>query len=128
MAERKDFGELCYIYGNRNLREELGWAACNTQSGYLSIRNAEYYRWLAYASYYEILGLCATVERLSRWTPVAERLPDFGTWCLCKCKASIYEVLKWTADGWKHDPNHIYMSGFVTHWMPLPAPPAEDKP
>ena len=62
-----------------------------------------------------------------RWISVTERFPDFGVRALCKCRANIYEVLTWTADGWEHDPQHIYMSGFVTHWMPLPEPPAAEE-
>lgn len=61
-----------------------------------------------------------------RWIPVTERLPEFGVRVLCKCRANIYEVLTWTAQGWEHDPQHIYMSGFATHWIPLPEPPKEE--
>lgn len=63
---------------------------------------------------------------LPKWIPVTERFPNFGVKALCKCRANIYEVLKWTAEGWEHDPQHIYMSGFVTHWMPLPSAPTEE--
>jgi hypothetical protein len=59
------------------------------------------------------------------WIPVTERFPEFGVKALCKCRANIYDVLTWTAEGWKHDPQHIYMSGFATHWMPLPKRPVE---
>lgn len=62
-------------------------------------------------------------QDIPHWIPVTERLPKFGVMALCKCRANIYEVLTWTAEGWEHDPQHIYMSGFVTHWMPLPEPP-----
>ena len=61
-----------------------------------------------------------------KWIPVTERFPEFGAEVLCKCRANIYEVLTWTAEGWEYDPRHIYMSGFVTHWMPLPETPKEE--
>lgn len=66
-------------------------------------------------------------EKVPKWIPVTERFPKFGVRALCKCRANIYEVLTWTAEGWEYDPQHIYMSGFVTHWMPLPEPPKEEK-
>ena len=64
------------------------------------------------------------------WISVKDRLPRLRQWVLCKCRAGIYEVLRYeeTCDGehWYHDNLHNYMSGFVTHWMPLPEPPTED--
>lgn len=57
-----------------------------------------------------------------RWIPVSERLPG-REWVLCKCRAKIHEVLSLRDGYWYHDPQHQYMSGFVTHWMPLPKPP-----
>lgn len=59
------------------------------------------------------------------WTPVSERLPG-REWVLCKCRAKIYEVLSLRDGYWYHDPQHQYMSGFVTHWMPLPPAPKEE--
>lgn len=56
------------------------------------------------------------------WIPVTERLPG-REWVLCKCRAKIHEVLSLRDGYWYHDPQHQYMSGFVTHWMPLPTPP-----
>ena len=57
------------------------------------------------------------------WISVKERLPEKRVRVLCKCRAGIYEVLRWTGNSWHHDYRHNYMSGFVTHWMPLPEPP-----
>lgn len=63
------------------------------------------------------------------WTSVKDRLPRLRQWVLCKCRAGIYEVLRYeeTCDGerWHHDNRHNYMIGFVTHWMPLPEPAKE---
>jgi hypothetical protein len=62
------------------------------------------------------------IEKLSkpRWIPVTERLPG-REWVLCKCRVNIHEVLSLRDGYWYHDPQHQYMSGFVTHWMPLPS-------
>lgn len=57
------------------------------------------------------------------WIPVTDRLPEEHEWVLCKCRAKIYEVLSLRDGYWYHDPQHQYMSGFVTHWMPLPGTP-----
>lgn len=56
------------------------------------------------------------------WIPVSERLPKVGEKVLCQCQANIFEVLKLMVDGWYHDENHCYMSGFVIAWQPLPKP------
>ena len=65
-----------------------------------------------------------------KWIPVTERLPDGGERVLCYCRANIYEVMKMRTDGdWVHNDkvyDSAYMSGFVTHWMPLPEPPKEE--
>lgn len=63
------------------------------------------------------------------WIPVTERLPEVKQEVLCACQAGIFEVLKYVngINGpWYKDSRHVYMSGFVTHWMPLPEPPKED--
>ena len=71
------------------------------------------------------------IEELSKpkWIPVTERLPEAGERVLCYCRANIYEVMKMRTDGdWVHNDqvyDSAYMSGFVTHWMPLPEPPKE---
>lgn len=67
----------------------------------------------------------ADVVERPRWIPVTERLPG-REWVLCKCRAKIHEVLSLRDGYWYHDPQHQYMSGFVTHWMPLPEPPMEE--
>ncbi len=66
-----------------------------------------------------------------RWIPVTERLPDIGGRVLCMCRANIYEVMKRRTDNkWVQATNTVsvvYMSGFVTHWMPLPQPPKAEE-
>ena len=65
----------------------------------------------------------ALIKSLPRWIPVTERLPEKNVMVLCACRAGIYCVMKWDGVDWYENPTHVYMSGFVTHWMPLPAPP-----
>lgn len=64
------------------------------------------------------------VPEHGKWIPVTEQLPG-REWVLCKCRAKIHEVLSLRDGYWYHDPQHKYMSGFVTHWMPLPEKPKE---
>ena len=73
-------------------------------------------------------ALCETIERLKkpRWIPVTERLPQEREWVLCQCRAKIRMVLRLQNGYWHQDSQHEFMSGFVTHWMPLPAPPKEE--
>lgn len=69
-------------------------------------------------------GLMA-IEALqnSQWIPTSKRLPEVGEWVLCQCRANIFEVLKLDNNrSWVKDAHHIYMSGFVLAWMPLPEP------
>jgi hypothetical protein len=67
------------------------------------------------------------IEFKPKWIPVTEKLPNAGERVLCYCRANIYEVMKMRTNGdWVHDINHVYMRGFVTHWMPLPEPPEEE--
>ena len=76
----------------------------------------------------ELLDKAAdAIEELSkpRWIPVTERLPEKRKWVLCTCRSNIVDVLRYENAEWYHDPTHIYMFEFVTHWMPLPTPPKE---
>lgn len=78
-----------------------------------------------------IAGMKREIERMvvagkPRWIPVTERLPEKRKWVLCKCQANIVEVLRFENAEWYHDPAHVYMFEFVTHWMPLPEPPKEE--
>lgn len=65
-------------------------------------------------------------ESIPRWIPVKDRLPEKRKWVLCFCQANIIDVLRYENAEWHHDPTHVYMFEFVTHWMPLPEPPKEE--
>lgn len=57
-----------------------------------------------------------------KWISVEERLPEPGKWVLAYCGsyANWFVLNKWCGTEWLH-----VMP--VTHWMPLPEPPKEDK-
>ena len=78
------------------------------------------------ARFIDAIPAADVVER-PRWIPVTERLPEERKYVLCKCRADIIDVLRFENAEWYHDPTHVYMYGFVTHWMPLPEPPREEK-
>lgn len=71
----------------------------------------------------EALDLAIKALEHLRWIPCSERLPESGQKVLCACRAGIYDVftyLKNERGPWYKDDRHVYMMGFVTHWMPLP--------
>ena len=77
-----------------------------------------------------VIPVADAIEKLSKpkWIPVTERLPEDGKYVLCFCRANIICVLRRDKDGdWYENPAHVYMSSFVTHWMPLPEPPKEER-
>lgn len=66
------------------------------------------------------------ISNKPRWIPVTERLPDVGKDVLCFCRANISLVLGRDGNLWREGADRYYMSGFVTHWMPLPEPPESE--
>lgn len=65
------------------------------------------------------------------WIPVSERLPEVGGryWCYVEEQNSLGKShyqwnCSWNGEIW----GGAMMYGRVTHWMPLPAAPQEDKP
>lgn len=57
-----------------------------------------------------------------KWISVKEKHPDAGEWVLTYCGgyANWFDLNKWCGDCWlKTMP--------ITHWMPLPEPPKEEK-
>ena len=62
----------------------------------------------------------------ARWIPVGERLPPGGVRVLIWCGPGTFvdfATLDWKY-GWHYDD---YGSPEPTHWMPIPAPPADAK-
>lgn len=59
------------------------------------------------------------------WVPVSERLPEHF-----KDVLVMYESGRIDFDRIDHDEDWLFndLYGSVTHWMPLPQPPKEDKP
>lgn len=71
------------------------------------------------------LAICAAQEesRQPHWIPVAEKLPETNDFTLILTRNGHAGVC-YFVNGWWGG----YSEDHVTHWMPLPAPPAEDKP
>ena len=109
----------------KNLRNEANEAPALSSIGYFLMRQA--------ADAIEELGVVvrtqkSVLDKFPRWIPVSERLPENGEYVLCFCRANIVCVLRRDKDGdWYENPTHVYMSGFVTHWMPLPEPPKKEE-
>ena len=63
------------------------------------------------------------LERM-RWIPCSERLPEHSARCLCYCNGEV-RVLKY----WRTQQEFQYggRERNVTHWMPLPEPPEEER-
>ena len=61
-----------------------------------------------------------TDRNVGKWIPVTERLPERNTWVLAYCKYKDH-VVDYV------DINGLWSYGNVTHWMPLPEPPKEEK-
>ena len=104
----------------------LGTGLCDDKAG----KAADAIENLCRESVVLSLKRVAEQNNRSRWISVKERLPDVGEEVLCACRAGIVEVLKYfngINGPWYKDSRHVYMSGFVTHWMPLPAPPKEEQ-
>lgn len=72
-------------------------------------------------------------EKVPKWTPVTERLPEPDLPCICWCKGGTYGQLRWyelhylsSHRTWEPDDNDGIDNIEVTHWMPLPEPPKEE--
>jgi hypothetical protein len=66
-------------------------------------------------------------NEVKRWISCKERMPDKDEFVLCYCRANITVVLYWNGYNWySADSYNGYLSGFVTHWMPLPEPPEKE--
>jgi hypothetical protein len=76
-------------------------------------------------------AIAAVSELMPRWIPVTERLPDEGVEVLWY--SSHDRFARWATgkrDGglvdWGGD-LESEIEGWLTHWMPLPAPPTDGK-
>ena len=74
--------------------------------------------------------LIENVVTFQRWIPVTERLPDSGVVVLCACYMNEVHALSYddVMDDWDTMYGRVcFRKEFVTHWMPLPEPPKEEK-
>jgi len=69
---------------------------------------------------------------MSEWVSVKDRLPEIGKLVLCTF-CGIVSYGYYLGDRWQvnDEPDYSMVKtdiiSFVTHWMPLPTPPEEDK-
>lgn len=62
----------------------------------------------------------------SRWIPVSERLPEpWGNVLIAVRGEYVFLGCVTSGGGWRGD-GYMILDG-VSHWMPLPAPPTDDK-
>ena len=69
---------------------------------------------------------------MSEWISVEERLPEYGKWCLVVGRFGIVQRVAYVRDigEWMPACEHAdsVPNSYVTHWMPLPAPPPGTPP
>lgn len=65
------------------------------------------------------------LREANRWIPVGERLPDDNVAVMICLENNCIDIMYHEADRWHMDYNGIaYADDCVTHWRPLPEPPA----
>lgn len=70
-------------------------------------------------------------KTVSEWISVKDRLPEPGRYVACIAKRNPFSrfmpmVARIEKNGWANPITEQYISE-VTHWMPLPEPPKEEK-
>ena len=68
---------------------------------------------------------------MSEWISVKDKLPDAGGYVVCIAKRNPFSrfmpmVARIEKNGWVNPITEQYISE-ITHWMPLPEPPEEEK-
>ena len=75
--------------------------------------------------------VCYYLERVPKWIPVTERLPEKANHYLVyiECKCSAWMQVAWFCEKfyWEHMHGDDVFKETVTHWMPLPEPPKEGE-
>jgi hypothetical protein len=61
------------------------------------------------------------------WIPVTERLPEKDTAVLVHTDMDGTHAASFDGEEWFCDYGGAWLFPNVTHWMPLPAPPTDDK-
>ena len=65
------------------------------------------------------------------WILVSDRVPEDGTWCWVNWNGpgDPFPAMRdsGASGGWTNGDTWEDFNGEVTHWMPLPAPPADTK-
>lgn len=80
--------------------------------------------------------LVSTTDKF-KWISVEKRLPDVNKRVLACVivlgEPSVWDAVRWNGEEWETEKEAVYeywtsIEFPVTHWMPLPEPPKEDKP
>ena len=72
----------------------------------------------------------ARLREAQRWIPVGERLPELGVWVIVQCavgRKSVWRRFESFESSWQNETGVTFSLRRVTHWMPLPESPQEDK-
>ncbi len=78
------------------------------------------------------MAICSIIEQ-SGWIPVTERMPDNGVEVLTWNPTGPYQTVacwvgnEWSSGDCRADAYDRFEEEGITHWMPLPAPPADGK-
>ena len=69
--------------------------------------------------------------KMSEWVSVKDKMPQPGRYVACIAKRNPFSrfmpmVARIEKNGWANPITEQYISE-VTHWLPLPEPPKEDK-
>lgn len=64
-----------------------------------------------------------TIDVQPVWIPCSERMPEKFEYVLCAGRDGM-GILRYTGAAWLDDEAHAYTTNEITHWMPLPDPPA----
>ena len=75
------------------------------------------------------LAIAALREQMD-WISTKDRLPENDARVLAYCKDRCIHDMKrrWADNAWYDKGSAaVYLADFVTHWLPTPEPPKEDK-
>ena len=67
---------------------------------------------------------CSCYVAEQKWISVKDRLPVVGQEVLCFCAGNLANVYTWTGEEWEDSYGYYEDDDIITHWMPLPEPPA----
>lgn len=98
------------------LREDAEWAQANEWETPITLSD----------------HLAAAADRLEafQWVRTEERMPEDDERVLTLCRDGRIHDMRWNYPHWEWRDNisrDTYFEEFVTHWMPIPAPPSTEE-